>query len=117
MAHYAWINENNLVVNVTVGVDEDEIQQGVGGSTEAWETFYSQATGYTIKRTSYNSRIRGTYAGIGMSYNPDEDIFITPQPYPSWIRSGSFWNAPTPKPTEGDWYWDESTLTWIESTF
>jgi hypothetical protein len=116
MAHYAWLDENNIVVNVTVGVDENVIQQGIGGSSEAWETFYSQATGHNIKRTSYNSKIRGTYAGIGFTYNPDEDIFITPQPYPSWIRSGSFWNPPTPMPTEGFWYWDEASLSWVEST-
>jgi hypothetical protein len=115
MANYAWLNENNIVLNVTVGVDEDVVQQGVGGSTEAWEAFYSQATGYNIKRTSYNSNIRGTYAGKGYSYNPDEDIFVTPQPYPSWIRSGSFWNAPTPMPVDDKFYrWDEDTTSWVE---
>jgi len=111
MAHYAWLDENNIVVNVTVGVDETELINGLDT-----ETFYSQATGHNIKRTSYNSKIRGTYAGIGYTYNPDEDIFVTPQPYPSWIRSGSFWNPPTPMPTEGFWTWDESSLSWVEST-
>ena len=81
MAHYAWLDENNLVVNVTVGVDEDVVQQGVGGSTEAWEAFYSQATGHTIKRTSYNNNIRKQYAGIGYTYDAVNDVFITPQPY------------------------------------
>ena len=116
MAHYAWINENNIVINLTVGVDENIIQEGVGGSTEAWEQFYTQAInqeGVYVKRTSYNSKIRGTYAGVGYTYNADEDIFVTPQPYPSWIREGSFWNAPTPRP-EGDYVWDENTLSWIE---
>jgi hypothetical protein len=80
MAHYAWIDENNLVVNVTVGVDEDEIQQGLGGSTEAWEAFYSEATGHTIKRTSYNGNIRKNYAAIGYSYDPIRDAFIAPEP-------------------------------------
>ena len=111
MAHYAYLNSNNEVVAVTVGKDETELIDGLDT-----ETYYAQGTGYTVKRTSYNSKIRGTYAGIGYSYNPDEDIFVTPQPYPSWIRSGSFWNPPTPMPTEGRWYWDEPTLTWIEST-
>ena len=109
MAHYAWLDENNVVVNVTVGVDETQL---INGSDT--ETFYSQATGYNIKRTSYNSKIRGTYAGIGYTYNPDEDIFVTPQPYASWIRSGSFWNAPTLKPEGLNWAWDEDTLNWIE---
>jgi hypothetical protein len=111
MAHYAYLDSNNIVVAVTVGKDETELIDGLDT-----ETYYALGTEYTVKRTSYNSNIRGAYAGIGYSYNADEDIFIAPQPYPSWIRSGSFWNAPTPMPTEGNWRWDEPTLTWIEST-
>ena len=107
MAHYAWLDENNKVINVTVGADETELIDGLDT-----ETFYSQVTGYNIKRTSYNSNIRGTYAGIGYTYNPDEDIFIAPQPYPSWIRSGSFWNPPTPRPEGLYWAWDENSLSW-----
>jgi hypothetical protein len=61
MAHYAWINSENIVVNVSVGVDETVTQQGVGGSTEAWEQFYTQAMHQEgvlhIKRTSYNATI------------------------------------------------------------
>ena len=109
MAHYAYLDNNNIVVAVTVGKDENELIDGLDT-----ETYYAQGTPYTVKRTSYNSKIRGVYAGIGFTYNPDEDIFITPQPYPSWIRSGSLWNAPTPKPTEGRSIWDEDTLSWIE---
>ena len=120
MAHYAWINENNIVVNVTVGVDENIIQGDIGGTSEAWETFYTNAIneeGIYVKRTSYNSSIRGTYAGIGYSYNPDEDIFIAPQPYPSWTRNGSFWEAPVAMPTDGKVYnWDEATTSWVEWT-
>jgi hypothetical protein len=115
MAHYAWLDENNMVVNVTVGVDENITQLGIGGNTEAWETFYSQATGYNIKRTSYNNKIRKQYAGIGYSYNPVADVFIAPKPYSSWSLDANFdWQAPTLKPSEGKWYWDESTLSWIE---
>lgn len=116
MAHYAWINENNIVVNVTVGVDEDIIQGDIGGTSEAWEEFYTNAInqeGVYVKRTSYNSSIRGTYAGIGYSYNPEEDIFVEPQPYPSWTRNGSFWEPPTPMPTDGAFYhWVEADLNW-----
>jgi len=58
----------------------------------------------------------GTYAGVGYSYNEAEDIFITPQPYPSWVRTGSFWAAPVSMPTDGAMYfWDEETLAWVES--
>ena len=111
MAHYAWLDENNTVVNVTVGVDETELINGLDT-----ETFYSQATGYNIKRTSYNAKIRGKYAGIGDSYNAEEDIFVAPQPFPSWTRSGSYWNPPTLKPTtEGKfYYWSEDDLSWRE---
>lgn len=116
MAHYAWLDENNLVVNVTVGVDEDVVQQGVGGSTEAWEAFYSQATGYNIKRTSYNGSIRKHYAGIGYTYDALNDVFIAPQPYPSWSLDQNFdWQPPTPRPEGDSWYWDEDSLTWIEA--
>jgi hypothetical protein len=107
MAHYAFLDKNNIVTEVIVGIDETELIEGL--DTETW---YGNFRGQVCKRTSYNSNIRGTYAGIGFSYNPDEDIFVTPQPYPSWIRSGSFWNAPTPMPVKGEWYWDEENLMW-----
>jgi len=75
MAHYAWLDENNIVVNVTVGVDETQIINGLDT-----ETFYSQATGFKIKRTSYNGNIRKNYAGIGYIYDEIRDAFITPEP-------------------------------------
>ena len=107
MAHYAYLDENNIVVAVIVGKDESELIDGLDT-----ETFYALNTPYIVKRTSYNSKIRGIYAGIGYTYNPDEDIFVTPQPYPSWIRSGSFWHAPTPRPNTGHWSWNEENLMW-----
>jgi hypothetical protein len=110
MAHYAYLDSNNIVVAVTVGKDETETIDGLDT-----ETYYALGTEYTVKRTSYNSKIRGTYAGIGFSYNPDEDIFVTPQPFPSWIRSGSFWNPPIPMPIDGKWYWDEEIGDWVET--
>jgi len=109
MAHYAWIDENNLVVKVTVGVDETELLNGLDP-----ETFYTKVTGYNIKRTSYNHNIRKQYAGIGFTYDAFNDVFIAPQPYPSWSLDENFdWQPPTPKP-EGLWYWDEDSLNWIE---
>jgi hypothetical protein len=55
------------------------------------------------------------YAGLEYTYNSDEDIFVIPQPYPSWIRSGSFWNPPTPMPTDEKLYiWNEAELNWQE---
>ena len=111
MAHYAFLDSNNIVTEVIVGIDETETIEGL--DTETW---FANFRGQTCKRTSYNSRIRGTYAGIGFTYNADEDIFVTPKPYPSWIRSGSFWNAPTPYPQDNKMYfWDEENLEWQES--
>jgi hypothetical protein len=110
MAHYAFLDENNIVTEVIVGIDETELIEEL--NPEIW---YGNFRNQICKRTSYNSKIRGVYAGIGFTYNETEDIFITPQPYPSWIREGSFWNAPVPRPTDGKFYtWDEETLSWIE---
>ena len=110
MAHYAWLDENNIVVNVSVGVDESELIDGLDT-----ETFYSQATGYNIKRTSYNNRIRKQYASVGYSYDPVADVFITPKPFASWSLDNNFdWQPPTPMPNNGFWIWDENTLNWIE---
>jgi len=81
MAHYAFIGYDYKVVKVIVGVDETVTQNGVGGSTEAWEQFYQnqpQHQGLLCKRTSYNGNIRGRYAGIGYTYDPVADEFVAP---------------------------------------
>ena len=110
MAYYAFLDDDNIVTEVISGVDETQTIEGL--DTETW---YGNFRGQVCKRTSYNGKIRGTYAGIGYSYNADEDIFITPQPFPSWTRTGSFWNPPTPMPTDGGMYgWDEDALAWEE---
>lgn len=111
MAHYAFLDDNNIVTEVITGKDETELIEGL--DTETW---YGNFRGQVCKRTSYNSNIRGTYAGKGFWYNEAEDIFVTPQPYPSWTRNGSFWEAPTPMPVEeGKFFtWDELTTSWKE---
>ena len=127
MAHYALLDENNIVINVITGVDENIAQTDldgtqVGGSSESWETFYATRpwlNAVSCKRTSYNHNIRKQYAGIGYSYNPVADVFITPQPFASWSLDENFdWQPPTPKPiVEGKlYYWSEDSLTWIEHT-
>jgi hypothetical protein len=85
MAHYAFIDSNNVVVKVITGVDETVTQLDgdveVGGSTEAWEQFYQNQpwhAGLTCKRTSYNGNIRAIYAGIGYTYDAVADEFIAP---------------------------------------
>ena len=109
MAHYAFLDENNIVTEVIVGRNEDEVVDGISD----WEAHYGEFRGQVCKRTSYNNNIRGTYAGVGYYYNAEEDIFVTPQPFPSWTRNGSFWEAPTPMPTDGQMYrWVEEDLNW-----
>ena len=106
MADYAFLDENNIVTDVIAG--NDEVTQIEGLDPEIW---YGNFRGQVCKRTS--STIRGTGAGIGYSYNLAENIFITPQPYPSWTRTGSFWEAPTPMPEDGKMYlWDEEEGNW-----
>ena len=110
MAHYAYLNSNNEVVAVTVGKNETELINGLDT-----ETYYAQGTAYTVKRTSYNNKIRKQYAGIGYSYDPVNDVFIAPQPFPYWSLDDNFdWQPPTPQPAEKGWYWNEETLSWIE---
>jgi len=75
MAHYAYIDQNNLVVAVIVGKDENELIDGMDT-----ETYYALNTEYTVKRTSYNGKIRYNYAGIGFTYDPIDDAFIEPMP-------------------------------------
>ena len=110
MAHYAFIDINNIVTKVITGIDETELIEGL--DTETW---YGNYCGQVCKRTSYNNNIRKQYAGIGYTYNADLDIFIAPQPYPSWtLDSNQDWQPPTPMPsTGGDYRWSEEELAWV----
>lgn len=125
MAHYALLDENNVVIQVITGVDENITQidldgTQVGGSSEAWEEFYATRpwlNATSCKRTSYNNKIRKQYAGIGYSYDAVNDVFIAPKPYSSWSLDNNFdWQPPKPIPTEGFWYWDENSLSWLEQS-
>jgi len=109
MAHYAFLDENNMVTEVITGIDETQLIEGL--DTETW---YGNYRGQVCKRTSYNNNIRKRYAGIGYSYDSVADVFIAPQPYPSWSLDENFdWQPPTPMPLEGMWYWDEDNLEWV----
>lgn len=108
MAHYAFLDNNNIVTEVIVGRDEGTL--GID-----WEQFYASERSQPCVRTSYNGRIRKNYAGIGYSYNPTLDAFIPPQPYPSWQLDPTTcqWVAPQPYPSDGAIYtWNESSSTW-----
>ena len=126
MAHYALLDENNIVIQVITGVDENIIQTDldgtqVGGSSEAWEQFYATRPWFnavSCKRTSYNHNIRKQYAGIGFTYDAVNDVFIAPSLYPSWSLDENFdWQPPTPMPTEGVWIWNENILSWVELNY
>ena len=126
MAHYAFLDENNIVNEVIVGVDEDVTQVDtdgteVGGSTEAWENFYGNNRSKVCKRTSINNNFRKRYACIGDTYDAERDAFIAPKPFPSWTLNEEtcVWVPPVAYPTGNDdpnifYTWNEDTLQWIE---
>ena len=114
MAHFAKLDENNLVVEVHCVANEaldlqNEEQSGIAFLTE-W------SDGYTNwKQTSYNHNIRKQYAGIGFTYDAANDVFIRPQPYSSWLLDENFdWQPPSPAPEGLNWIWDEDNLSWTE---
>lgn len=110
MAHYAFLDNQNIVTEVIVGVDENEKIEGL--DPEVW---YGNFRNQQCKRTSYNNRIRKQFAGIGFCYNPEGDVFIEPQPYPSWKLDENFdWQAPVAKPKDGIWFWNENEKQWLE---
>jgi hypothetical protein len=122
MAHYAFLNENNIVTEVITGVDENVFQidldgTKVGGTSKAWENFYGGLKNQVCKRTSYNGNYRKNYAGIGYTYDEDRDAFIPPKPFNSWLldEDTCLWNAPVAMPTDDKMYaWDEDTTSWVE---
>ena len=110
MAHYAFLDDNNIVTEIIVGIDETELIEGL--DTETW---YGNFRGQVCVRTSYNGNIRKQYAGVGYTYDSVNDVFIAPQPYLSWSLDENYdWQAPTPRPEEGFWMWDEETGEWVE---
>ena len=124
MAHYALLNADNEVVTVITGVDEWITQTDtdgtlVGGTAEAWETFYAAQPWHgavSCKRTSYNGNIRFNYAGIGYTYDTARDAFIAPKPFASWVLDETTcrWGAPVPMPSDGGpWTWSEYTESWV----
>ena len=120
MAHYAFLDSNNIVTQVIVGKDENE--DGVD-----WEVYYGEKLGQICKRTSYNTRagqhllggtpFRKNYAGIGYTYDSARDAFISPKPYNSWVLNEDTccWEAPTPMPESNSdemYTWNEETQSW-----
>ena len=128
MAHFAELNSSNEVLQVIVISNEDVDANGGDESTQA-ETFVATIVPYGTggaawKQTSYNNNFRKQYAGIDYSYDPSKDMFILPQPYPSWsLDSNGDWQAPVPVPTVTEigglpvyTSWDEPNLQWLGET-
>tara|TARA_R100001163_G_scaffold55272_1_gene42701 strand:+ start:1301 stop:1669 length:369 start_codon:yes stop_codon:yes gene_type:complete len=117
MAHYAFLDKNNIVTEVIVGKDE--------GKGTDWEIEYGNFRGQACKRTSYNTSanahsdsgtaFRGNYAGIGYTYDETNDVFIAPKPYDSWVLDETkwIWKAPVDMPDDNKYYdWNEDTTSW-----
>jgi hypothetical protein len=117
VAHFAKLDENNIVTFVTVGRQEDDGK----------EADLCARTGDVYKQTSYNTHggvhalggtpLRKNYAGIGYTYDPVRDAFVPPRPYASWVLNETtcLWDAPVAYPDDGKRYsWDEATTSWVE---
>jgi hypothetical protein len=112
MAHYAFLDDNNIVTEVIVGIDETELIEG-----EAPDVWYGKFRSQTCVRTSYNGNIRKNYAGIGYTYDEERDAFIPPKPFASWLLDEDTcqWEAPVAYPTDGEIYiWDEENQDWVQ---
>lgn len=120
MAHYSFLDENNIVTEVIPGKDENE-----GGID--WEQYYGEFRGQSCKRTSYNTiggvhtaggvPFRKNFAGIGYTYDPQRDAFIPPKPFLSWVLNEETcqWEAPVTMPTDGKiYFWDDGVAGWLE---
>jgi len=111
MAHYAFLDADNVVTEVITGINETELIEGL-----LPETWYGNFRGQVCKRTSYNNNIRFNYAGVGYAYDTVRDAFIAPKPWASWVLDEATcrWSAPVPMPSAGGpWAWDEDTESWV----
>lgn len=124
MAHFAQLDENNVVLQVIV-VDNKETADANGVEKEhIGAAFCEKLFGGTWKQTSYNGSIRKNYAGIGYTYNSEIDAFVAPKPYASWVlnEETALYEAPTAMPTDADqeageyYMWDEETTAWVLET-
>jgi len=128
MAHFAQIGYENKVLHVSVVRNEDILDENGNESEEIGIQFLKSVHGHLTNwlQTSYNGNFRYRYAGIGMVYNNQYDVFLFPQPYPSWtLNTETYeWDSPIPKPelTEeqkeaGSYYeWNEEELEWVLET-
>lgn len=129
MAHYAQLNEHNIVTEIITGKDEPTVDEGIliVGAELYWENYYTQETGIVHKKTSYNTKggvhlngktpFRKNFAGIGYYYDEIRDAFIPPKPFNSWILNEDtcLWEPPFNPPEDNNIYkWNESMQQWIK---
>jgi hypothetical protein len=115
MAHFAKINLDNIVEQVVV-VNNSDCNGGIFPQSESsGSEFCANLFGGTWKQTSYNGNFRKQFAGIGFKYDEQLDVFIRPQPFPSWsLNQNGDWIAPVERPESGDYIWDEDSHSWME---
>lgn len=117
MAHFAQLDDNNIVTQVIVVANDELLLDGVESEVKGilfCKSLFGEDTKW--KQTSYNGNFRKNYAGIGYTYDASNDYFYAPQPYPSWtLDADANWQPPVAYPTDGKMYiWNETTLSWDE---
>lgn len=120
MAYFAQIDNNGTVLQVISVSNADAPDPAPNNSEPRGQAFIADTLGLPgeWRQTSYNGNFRKQYAGITYRYDAEDDVFIAPQPFPSWTLDGDHdWQPPTPMPPEGGpWVWDEESLSWVEVT-
>lgn len=116
MAYFAQIDDNGTVLQVISVSNADAPDPAPTNSEPIGQAFIaSLGLEGTYRQCSYHGSFRKQYPGPGYRYDADADVFIAPQPYPSWTLDANHdWQPPTPMPTPGWWRWDEDTLSWVE---
>jgi len=115
MAHFAELDENNKVLRVIVVSNEDTLNADGHEDESVGATFCQNLFGGKWIKTSYNGKVRNRFASVGYTYDKENDVFIEPQPYPSWKLDENFeWQAPKPYPADGNHHkWDEVKKDWV----
>ena len=116
MAHFAKIDENNIVTQVVVVENKDTADATGVEKEHIGAAHLEKILGGVWKQTSYNGNFRKNYAGIGYTFDEQRNAFIPPKPFNSWILNETIcqWEAPVAMPNDGQMYtWDENVVNWI----
>lgn len=119
MAYFAQVDDNGVVLRVISVSNQDAPDPAPSNSEPLGQAFIaSLGIDGAFVQCSYNGSFRKQYPGPDYRYDVDADVFIAPQPFPSWNLDASHdWQPPTPMPSEGGpWFWDEATLSWVSAT-